>query len=198
MTYTWFPQPYELAKWIRERRDSYARNRYRDAQVARMRAREQLYPEFDKMPEADRIAAGFYYGHDVTERPPEVSPVTWQAGQQMYASLHGPKREPGDAERARGYDLYGQATSREDTTMTATGEHAEVAEFQHTYAMREHTAIGATLFRVINVPVHGIVYVLHAQDGEMTAETFGGKPLAEVPAEARAAVEQYEADNSPF
>jgi hypothetical protein len=54
----------------------------------------------------------------------------------------------------------------------------------------ERSSLGV-LFRVVNVPVHGIVYVLRRNDGTLLAETFSGRSMREVPADARAAVEDY-------
>jgi hypothetical protein len=60
---------------------------------------------------------------------------------------------------------------------------ASVAEYSRTK--------DGILFRVIHVPEHGIVYVLRDRDGQLAAETFEGRKMAEVPPFARAAVERY-------
>ncbi len=49
---------------------------------------------------------------------------------------------------------------------------------------------GSVLYRVTGARDHGIVYV-RLSEGGLSAETFGGRPLAEVPADARRAVERY-------
>lgn len=60
-------------------------------------------------------------------------------------------------------------------------------------AVVEYQNVGTgVLFRVVGVPGHGIVYVHRGRDGELTAETFGGKRLPEVPPAARAAVDAYD------
>jgi hypothetical protein len=61
---------------------------------------------------------------------------------------------------------------------------AQVAEYQR-------LAYGV-LFRVVNVPGYGIVYVLRGQDGVLTAETFEGQRMHVVPPDARHAVESYQ------
>jgi hypothetical protein len=64
------------------------------------------------------------------------------------------------------------------------------AEAQPAY-VAEYQQVGAgVLYRVVNVPVHGIMYVHRSEDGFLRAETFGGKPVP-VPAEARDAVTSY-------
>jgi hypothetical protein len=50
---------------------------------------------------------------------------------------------------------------------------------------------GDVLFRVMGTTA-GIVYVRQHPDGTLTGETFAGRRLDEVPADARAAVEAYE------
>jgi hypothetical protein len=51
---------------------------------------------------------------------------------------------------------------------------------------------GALVFRVLtDLPGLGIVYVRREQNGDLSAETFGGRPLREVPAEARTAVQAW-------
>lgn len=107
MTYTWFPHPHELALWITERRDTYARHQYQDAQMARWRRNEPLLPEFDTMTEEERTSAALYAGHDVTVKPDEVSPVTWEHGLAEYRQMTGPPRTPTPAETKRGYDIHG-------------------------------------------------------------------------------------------
>jgi hypothetical protein len=107
--FTWFPQPGELARQMDEWRDSYARDRYRDAQRDRYHATPPapLYPEFDTMTGAEREEAGFYDGFTL-ERPGQVSPVTWQLGLEEHARMHGQPRELSREETARGYDIHGR------------------------------------------------------------------------------------------
>jgi hypothetical protein len=62
-------------------------------------------------------------------------------------------------------------------------EAVSVAEYQHTD--------DGILFRVTGVLPWGIVYVHRSPDGTLRAETFRGRPMEGVPAEARAAVEDY-------
>lgn len=70
----------------------------------------------------------------------------------------------------------------ENTTPQAV---ASVAEYY-----REDS--GDVLFRVISAKDHGIVYIRRHADGSLTAETFAGRRLAEVPADAQAAVIAYD------
>lgn len=106
-TYTWFPQPAEMASFRRRRRHHYAMDRYRAEQQRRIAVQEPLLPALDDMTEARRTELGLYDGHDPDECPEGCFPPIWAGLLRELARYES--HVPGQAERDRGYDIYGKA-----------------------------------------------------------------------------------------